>query len=125
MLEITGYRVYGKLKFESGIHEVQRFPLVELTNKKTINSTATILAMPEVTEVEFPLPLQDLEIRHYNYGFRGHPRPREVDGCDLHHKPTGISILCYQEKINIRIKNAQSRLCGRNYTISNCANNKK
>ncbi|PSB58658.1 PCRF domain-containing protein [Chamaesiphon polymorphus] len=98
MLEIIGDRVYGQLKFESGIHEVQRYPLTELTNKKMLTSAATISVMPEVSEGTFYIPAEDLEISHYNYGFRGHPRPREVYGCDLHHKPTGISILCYQER---------------------------
>jgi peptide chain release factor 1 len=95
MLEIIGNRVYGQLKFESGIHEVQRYSLTELTDKKILTSTATITVMPEISEGNFYIPAEDLEIRHYNYGFRGHPRPREIDGCNLHHKPTGISILCY------------------------------
>jgi peptide chain release factor 1 len=98
MLEIIGDLVYGQLKFESGIHEVQRYPLTELTNQKMPTSTATITVMPEVSEEKFYLPAEELEIRHYNYGFRGHPRPREIGGCDLHHKPTGISILCYGER---------------------------
>jgi peptide chain release factor 1 len=98
MLEIIGDRVYGRLKFESGIHEVLRSPPTELTNKKMLASTATIAVMPEVSEGKFYLPAEELEILHYNYGFRGHPRPREIDGCNLHHKPTGISILCYQER---------------------------
>jgi peptide chain release factor 1 len=98
MLEIIGDRVCGQLKFESGIHEVQRRTFTELTDRKIITSTATILVMPEVNEEKFYIPPEDLEIRHYNYGLQGHPRPREINGCDLYHKPTGISILCYEER---------------------------
>lgn len=98
MLEIIGYGVYGQLKFESGIHEVQRRSFTELTNKKMLTSAATIAVMPEVDEVEFNLAGQDLEIRYFNYGFCGAPRPRNVNGCELHHKPTGIGILCYEER---------------------------
>jgi peptide chain release factor 1 len=98
MLEIIGNRVYSQLKFESGVHEVQRYSLTELTDKKILTSTATITVMPEVSEGNFYMPAEDLEICHYNYGFRGHPRPLEIDGCNLHHKPTGMSILCYEER---------------------------
>ncbi len=98
ILEITGKRVYSQLKFESGIHEVQRLPLTELTDKNIFTSNAAILVMSDVNEAEFYPPAQDLEIRHFNYGFRGHPRPREIDGCDLYHKPTGISIFCCEER---------------------------
>ena len=98
MLEIIGDRVYGQLKFESDIHEVQRYSLTELTNKKMLTSTATITVMPEVSEGKFYLPAEDLEIRHYNYGFRGKPRPHNAYGCDLYHKPTGMSIFCHEER---------------------------
>jgi peptide chain release factor 1 len=98
ILEIIGRRVYCQLKFESGIHEVERFSFTELREKKLLTSTATIIVMPEVSEVECGILAQDMEIRHFNYGFRGKPRPHNAYGCDLYHKPTGISIFCHEER---------------------------
>jgi peptide chain release factor 1 len=97
ILEIIGRRVYSQLKFESGIHEVQRFSFTGLTNRKIITSAATILVMPEVSEVEFNFSAQDLEIRH-SYGCGGFPRSRYEFACVLYHKPTGVSIFCNEER---------------------------
>jgi peptide chain release factor 1 len=97
ILEITGDRVYGQLKFESGIHELQRSPSTQLTDKKILTSTATIIVMPAVSEVEFALPAQEIEIRHSNYGYRGFPR-LNTTACNLYHKLTGIRIFCHEER---------------------------
>ena len=99
ILEIKGKRVYSKLKFESGIHEVQRSSRTESTNQKISNSTATVLVLPEVNEVEFDISLfvQEMEIRHFNYGSRKKPKFHDAYGCNLYHKPTGITIFCTKE----------------------------
>ena len=97
ILEIIGDRVYSQLKFESGIHEVKRSPFTELTDKKILTSTAIIIAMPEVSEVEFALPAQEMEICHSNYGYRGFPR-LNTTACNLYHKPTRIRIFCHEER---------------------------
>jgi peptide chain release factor 1 len=95
ILAIKGDRVYRQLKFESGIHEVQRYSILELKNK--LNTlTATVNVMPEVDESIFDVDEQDLEFCHYNYGFRGMPRRREAEVI-LSHKPTGIRIICSTE----------------------------
>ncbi len=95
MLEIIGYGVFGQLKFESGIHEVQRYSLTELTNRKLLTSTAIITVMPEVSGGKFYFLPEDVEID--DYGYRGFPTLNEA-ACNLHHKPTGIRIYCNEER---------------------------
>jgi peptide chain release factor 1 len=97
ILEIKGHRVYGQLKFESGIYEVQRFSFTELTDKEIVTSTATIIVMPEANGGKFYFLPKDVEIGHYNYGYRGFPR-LNTSACSLHHKPTGIRIFCHEER---------------------------
>ena len=99
ILEIKGKRAYSQLKFESGIHEVQRSSCTESTNQKISNSTATVLVMPEVNEVDLDISLfaQEMEIRHFNYGSRKKPKFHDAYGCNLYHKPTGITIFCTKE----------------------------
>ncbi len=94
ILEIKGACLHGKLKFESGIHELQRYSVLA-SKKKIIISTATVTVMPEVDEGDFNVAAQDLEFCHYQY--RGIPRRPESEVI-LRHKPTEMRIHCNKKR---------------------------
>lgn len=79
ILEIQGDQVYSKLKFEAGVHRVQRVPVTEAQGR-VHTSTATVAVMPEVDEVEVVIDPKDIEIKTARSG--GGRRPKREQGGD-------------------------------------------
>ncbi len=94
----AGGKVFSQLKYESGVHRVQRVPATE-TQGRIHTSVATVVVLPEVEDVDIKIEEKDLEIKVSRSGGPGGQSVNTTDSAvQVLHKPSGIQVRCTQEK---------------------------